>query len=302
MIQSFVSYVRSVFLQKDKGVFKFDDLPLEEFATSLGLAGAPQIKFTSKDASSSKKNAARSVQAADAEKDSSSEEEEEPTNVFGNKKSTANTVDDEEDAQPKPSKVYLSATKPYHEALYLLAALSHAQEKTVRTKVDRMFGRKNQGILSDHYNKMVDRQKTSEGDGLVNHTGDVDDDFLTLKRADHALEDNNDLEASDHLSKRKLKAGTSKKAIAAQRGTGNKLTFDDEGEAHALYELQTEADFAKAGDAKKLGQEFVDAERAALERQDVIDRAAAKERKREKKRKRKEAEVCTSRHSKVLEP
>jgi hypothetical protein len=37
--------VRSIYLQKDKTIFKLDDLPLEAFATSLGLAGAPKIKF-----------------------------------------------------------------------------------------------------------------------------------------------------------------------------------------------------------------------------------------------------------------
>lgn len=46
--KSFVSYVRSVFLQKDKSVFKVEELPLEAFAQSLGLAGMPKIKFVKK--------------------------------------------------------------------------------------------------------------------------------------------------------------------------------------------------------------------------------------------------------------
>jgi ATP-dependent RNA helicase DDX10/DBP4 len=46
--KSFVSYVRSVFLQKDKTVFNVDELPLEEFAHALGLAGTPKIKFVKK--------------------------------------------------------------------------------------------------------------------------------------------------------------------------------------------------------------------------------------------------------------
>lgn len=272
-------------------MFKFDDLPLEEFATSLGLAGAPQIKFTSKDASSSKKNAARSIQTAEQEdEDSSSEEDEEPTNVFGAKRAARQAVEDE----PKSQKVGYRRSSPFVGLADEIAIVALFQDKQTRTKVDRMFGRKNQGILSEHYNKVLDRQD-GESPAVAGTSGNAEeDDFLTLKRADHALDENDDAADSTHLSKRKLKAGSSKKAIAAQRGQGNKLTFDEEGEAHPLYELQTEEDFAKAGDAKKLGQEFVDAERAVLQQQDVVDRARAKERKRDKKRKRKEAEVSSS--------
>jgi len=43
--KSFVSYVRSIYLTPDKEVFKVDDLPLEEYAQSLGLMIRPQIKF-----------------------------------------------------------------------------------------------------------------------------------------------------------------------------------------------------------------------------------------------------------------
>jgi ATP-dependent RNA helicase DDX10/DBP4 len=38
--------MRSVFIQKDKEIFKVDELPAEEYAASMGLPGAPQIKFS----------------------------------------------------------------------------------------------------------------------------------------------------------------------------------------------------------------------------------------------------------------
>jgi len=44
-VQSFVSYMRSVFLQRDKTIFDVTKLPAEEYAASLGLIGAPRIKF-----------------------------------------------------------------------------------------------------------------------------------------------------------------------------------------------------------------------------------------------------------------
>lgn len=37
--------MRSIHIQKDKTVFKLSELPAEEFAASMGLPGAPQIKL-----------------------------------------------------------------------------------------------------------------------------------------------------------------------------------------------------------------------------------------------------------------
>ncbi|KAG7483841.1 hypothetical protein MATL_G00042550 [Megalops atlanticus] len=44
----FVSYLRSVYLMKNKDVFDAFQLPLEQYANSLGLAVAPRVRFLSK--------------------------------------------------------------------------------------------------------------------------------------------------------------------------------------------------------------------------------------------------------------
>lgn len=49
--------MRSVYLQRNKDIFKATELPAEEFAHSLGLAGAPKIKFLKKDEALSAKAA-----------------------------------------------------------------------------------------------------------------------------------------------------------------------------------------------------------------------------------------------------
>lgn len=59
--------MRSVYLHKDKAIFQLDKLPAERFATSLGLPGAPKIKFLAKDAASKKKNENRDVAAVKKE-------------------------------------------------------------------------------------------------------------------------------------------------------------------------------------------------------------------------------------------
>lgn len=37
--------MRSIHIQKDKTIFKLSELPAEEYAASMGLPGAPQIKL-----------------------------------------------------------------------------------------------------------------------------------------------------------------------------------------------------------------------------------------------------------------
>jgi ATP-dependent RNA helicase DDX10/DBP4 len=78
VIQAFVSYLRSIYLQKDKSIFKLDQLPLEQFAESLGLPGAPRVKFLSKELAKQKKNASRELQnSLDQEHISEGDSEEE---------------------------------------------------------------------------------------------------------------------------------------------------------------------------------------------------------------------------------
>ncbi|KAL8673360.1 MAG: hypothetical protein Q9224_007528, partial [Gallowayella concinna] len=57
--KAFMSYVKSIHLQKDKEVFKLAELPLEEYSASLGLPGAPRIKFLKGDNAKTLKNAPR---------------------------------------------------------------------------------------------------------------------------------------------------------------------------------------------------------------------------------------------------
>ncbi|KZT43393.1 DEAD-domain-containing protein [Sistotremastrum suecicum HHB10207 ss-3] len=238
---AFISYVRSIYLHKDKTVFDVDALPVEKFALSLGLPGAPKIKLLSKESTKARKNAVKAPPASfsDEDEDSSAAEDSDV---------------------PAP------------------AAEDSAKAKNiVRTKYDRMFERKNQNILSEHYNKLIDHGEDSQSD----------EDFLTLARADHDL-DSEFPEASD-MSKRKLKMLKSKKKMLKLQELGSKLVFDEEGGAHELYELKGDEELRK-GDIKAAGRKFVDGLKEKLQGDDLLDREEAREKRREKKRKRKEKE------------
>src|SRR5882762_10019425 len=143
------------------------------------------------------------------------------------------------------------------------------QVHRVRTKYDRMFERKNQDILSKHYNKLVDHSQDSVA------RDDLDeDDFITLKRIDHDLPQDGELPA-DHISKRKLKMGQSKRAMLKDKGQPTHLTFDDDGNPHEVHELKDMEDvFGEGGDAEifEAGRRFLESERGKLKEADVWDK------------------------------
>lgn len=61
--------MRSVHIQKDKTIFKLNELPAEAYAASMGLPGAPQIKLLDGGAGSGRKNRSRGSQKKEEEKD-----------------------------------------------------------------------------------------------------------------------------------------------------------------------------------------------------------------------------------------
>lgn len=74
-----MSYLRSIHFQKNKEIFKLEELPLERYAESLGLPGAPKIKFLNKEIAKRKKNASHAMlntKSVDVDEQSGSEESE----------------------------------------------------------------------------------------------------------------------------------------------------------------------------------------------------------------------------------
>lgn len=234
--RAFISYYRSIYVQKDKEVFDIESLPAEKFAESLGLPGAPKIKIKGGEGNKEKKNMSRQLMELEkADNDGESKTDE---------------------------------------------------KKKVRTKYDRMFERQNQTVLSKEYLKLTGTEIRKEKE----ESDDSDDDFMKVKRQDHDLKENEIPDLTLPLSKRAAKKALSKKLSVKDKGKPTKLVFDDEGEAHPIYELEDEEDFKKKGDAKEQKKEFVTKETDAMNEADIDDKALARAKRQEKKRKRKEAE------------
>ena len=125
MSQAFVSYLRSIHVQKDKSVFQLDKLPLQRYAESLGLPGAPKIKFLNKEIAKLKKNAshattnlAKSGKAVSDESDGSASEDDEGMEDTNVADLSEHSSSEEEEAQPqKPADAKVIGLSPYLDVL-----------------------------------------------------------------------------------------------------------------------------------------------------------------------------------------
>jgi ATP-dependent RNA helicase DDX10/DBP4 len=255
--KAFASYTKSLFLQKDKEIFKINDYDLEGYAASMGLPGAPKIKFQKGDDTKKLKNAPRAALSSD----------------------------DESDVENKKFK-----------------------KEEVRTKYDRMFERRNQDVLSGHYAKMIVHDDEA---GAQTADADEDNDFLSVKRTIPVEEDansENDAIASAGPaakiipgigkepividSKRREKLLKSKKKLLKLKEKGTKMVFDDDGNAHQIYELEDEEAFRSRGTAEEQRAKFLEEEVARVREADLDDKQLAKQKKKEKKAKKKAREAA----------
>lgn len=278
--KAFVSYVKSVHLQKDKGIFDVHKLDLEQYASSMGLPGAPRVKFVKGDDAKTKKNAPR--QTLD--------------------------MSDEDDENGGPAE----KAKP-----------------AIRTKYDRMFERRNQDVLADHYIKMIGSdddttQPTTYADA------DSDNDFLAVKRrfdvGDTALDDvasgsssgdentqttvrqhpaiprgispsqptkkiqfsSNPFDSALNIdSKRREKLLKSKKKLLKFKGHGSHLHFDEEAQPYEKEYYEREEEFAKRAPAEVQREAFLREEAERTREADAEDKVMVKAKRREKREKKK---------------
>jgi ATP-dependent RNA helicase DDX10/DBP4 len=253
--KAFISYTRSVYLQKDKEVFKFNELDLDGFAESLGLPGTPQIKFQKGEDVKRLKNASRAAISSGSDTDSDGE-------------------------GPK-----------------------RKDKDQVRTKYQKMAERQNQDVLSSHYRKLLGEdaepgsddeadflsvKRVLDGDAQLDAAAGGDKGSTTTAAEPKVVKlGKSELVIDSHRREKLLK---SKKKLAKYMEKGNKLVFDDEGNAHPIYELQDEEDFAQEGPADKLRRQFVEAETEKVKEADVADKQLAKQRRKEKRERQKARE------------
>lgn len=292
--KALICYTRSVFLQSNKAVFDVRKLPVPEFAQSLGLLGAPKMKFLKVCAGGGgcqfsphqkqheKKNqnyavsndslhAASGIDAEDLEAESGVEipvelfDEKMPVETFDEKVS-----EDEDGALNK---------------------------KPRASRLDRLFSKQNQTILSSHYQKHKDSADASDDDATPT--------LFKLTRKDHTLPDDTPIThpLQDPLSlsvrdRRKLKR-THQMLETAQAPV--KHVFDDDGKARLAWQLETETEFmAPDEDLVEKRKQYVASIQEKMQDADVEDRRAHRDRLRAKKFKKSQAAKVETTDAPVL--
>jgi len=272
--KAFVSYVKSIHVQKDKEIFKLDKLPLEGFATSLGLIGAPKIKFVKGDDAKARKNAPR--QKLDESEDES---------------------DAAEDADVPDKKTKEKEVKTKYDRMF-----ARQNQDVLADHYAKMIADDNN---DDEDINALDGT-TAEDDDLFSvkrRIPAIDSDDSDAER--EPLVDESDLPAGARLvsipgaaapllvdSKRreKLVKKGGKKALAKYMDGNKILTFDDDGTAHPKNYVAGEEEFKALGSAEEQRRRFLEEEKERVRLADLEDKETAREKKRAKREKRKERE------------
>ncbi|KAJ3395156.1 ATP-dependent RNA helicase dbp4 [Entophlyctis sp. JEL0112] len=251
--KAFISYVRSVHLQSNKEVFDVSKLPLEEFADSLGLPGAPVIKFLKKSANAVK-NAVRQKQK-DLLQLMPGDEVDEKIAISGDE-GDDESEDSAAAAEEEDDKRVPGADK---------------KNQTV-TKVDKMFQAKNKTVLSEHYNKL--RAQDQED-------GSSDEEFFGVVRKDHDVED---VQTAVYPERAPTKKELSKAKLKelASRGISQKIEYDEDGNPidHAL---ETLAEFEAKGSVPARQAAHLEAQTEGMKVADIDDKSIMRAKRREKK-------------------
>ncbi|KAF6236080.1 hypothetical protein HO173_005708 [Letharia columbiana] len=259
--KAFVSYVRSIHIQKDKEVFKLNELPLEEFSASLGLPGAPKIKFLKGDNAKNLKNAPR--QAV-----SSSEDEGDGAAASGSGSTAKKTI-----------------TRTKYDRMF---------ERTNQDILTDHYSK----LVNDDQGQSSDVNNADEGQDFLTVKRRLSDASSVDSEAEGKLLlpklDSRKMVGKTPInveSKRKEKLLKSKKKLLKLKEKGQKLVFDEEGNPHQIYELENEDQFKQRGAVDVQKAKFLEGEQARLQAADLADKQAAKAKRKEKREKRKAREV-----------
>ena len=148
------------------------------------------------------------------------------------------------------------------------------KEKISKSKIDKMFQKKNSTVLSKHYNDL----KEESGD-------DQEEDLLTLVRKNHDLDLNEPSLASIQETSHKELLKTKRKELK-KLGLGQKVIFDDDGNAINAFELESVKEFMKT-DLNSKKEQYLTEKSLEMKNADILDKNREKLRLKELKMLRK---------------
>lgn len=258
--KAFTSYAKSVYLQKDKEVFKINEYDLEGFANSMGLPGAPKIKFQKGNDTKDLKNAPRGAISSDDDSDA-----------------------EEGTKQPSKEEVRTKYDRMFERRNQDVLS-GHYSKMIAEENVDEDDGLRD----TDEDNNFLSVKRVVP----VDDNNSSDEEGVAAAGPSARIIEGISKEPIVIDSKRREKMLTSKKQMLKLKEKGTKMVFDDDGVAHQLYELEDEDDFRKRGTAEDQRARFLEEESARVREADLDDKQLAKQKKREKREKRKAREAA----------
>ena len=258
--KAYISYVRSVHLQKDKDIFKLNEIALQEYSASLGLPGAPTVRFIKGENVKALKNAPRHGISSDDASDFGCEKKvrtrwdrlKERVNQDVLSSNHKNLIRHESDEEQSGTE---NAERHDAEAFLEVKRRIPAEQLDVNPNITKPM---TDEIASKQHHKVVSLPGTREA--VV-----ID-------------------------SKRREKLLKSKKKLLKFQDKGTKLVFDDEGIAHPIFEFQDEEQFRAKGAPEEQRARFIEDEMNRVRRADMDDKEFERAKKREKITNRKERE------------
>ncbi|KAJ3305986.1 ATP-dependent RNA helicase dbp4 [Blyttiomyces sp. JEL0837] len=291
--KAFISYMRSVYLQSEKSIFDVHALPAEAFAESMGLPGAPKIKFVQKknakndvrqkqtyegEEEEEKKDAKKMAKAKDGKvkgkiEVAESDEEEGGVDEEGDAVEEEGDADDNNDEDEEEVDEPAADKKGVKKVV-----IEDDEEKPVKdankviTKVDRMFQAKNRTIFSEHYQKLVEDENAGAED---------DDGFFGLVRRDHDVEEVEKPQFPEAAPSKKQLLKAKQKELA-KRGMAKKTEFDEEGNP-ILFSLETMEEFEAKESIEERRLRHLQEQQLGMKVADAEDKNIAKEKRRMKR-------------------
>ncbi|XP_051012405.1 probable ATP-dependent RNA helicase DDX10 [Acomys russatus] len=226
----FVSYIRSVYLMKDKEVFNVSKLPITEYALSLGLAVAPRVRFLQKMEKQPTKELVRSqvTEAVQPRAPSLTNDEVEEFRAYFSEKMSILHKNGKRLEETEHS-VASGDSEGEQDEETEDEAMGEQQGNAREPQTDSALSVEEAQKVKDAPVQFLDRDDDDE-DG-------PDADFLTVRRRDVFgvdLKENKALpkkEPSKSSVKKKLtKVSEAKKVMKRNFKVNKKITFTDEGE------------------------------------------------------------------------
>ena len=263
--KAFVSYVRSVYIQKDRKIFDVKKLDLEDYASSLGLPGAPRVKFVKGEDAKKTKNMPRQM----ARMDHLDEDNLESTE----KQNTVRT---------KYDRMFERQNQD---------VLAGHYQQLIEEDAEPIADGDNTGIQDDSGFMSVKR-RFEAGDEALGASSESDEKSEADKENDTRPQKIQlGPKADDALtvdSKRREKLLSSKKKLLKFKGHGSHLHFEsDNDEPTEKHYYQDEETFAEEGLPEEQRQKFLDEERSKAKQRDLVDKEVARSKRQAKKEKRK---------------